>query len=831
MRNRLLRSIVIILAITFFFSLQSSATYGAVHEYNAHRVQGGQSQTFDALQTTPTLPFNYSCEAQQFDVRGQGMYGQDAATISDIPANALWTTLQLGGAGYSISLPDAVSFTTNGETYTPDLPVNPGDSGNVTDPDYEWLAPGPDRNYYRWNNMVGYRVEKTVESPGETASVGVEDLDETAQGFIAYSLVPSDGTLYSGAFDTTLGYAWGGDSNTNCSGPTMSEMTLELAAPLEVARDVTVKVVIMEKDKPTDSDQRTVKVYATAGGVTSEVKTISEPDTEKFNIVELTIPSVQAGTQQVRVSLESPCSKGSQYPDGGDSTFLLGAAAWHVCEQAEEPEEKLELDADAGYANIQLDWNASTNPDTVSYQVSRAISGTAQFNQIAVISETQYFDEEGLDRGTTYCYQVSALSSDGTVLATSNVDCAMLGSLQLWVPDVWAAPGTQAIVPINIRNADELQIASTDIWLDFNSSVIEPVTVTNTTLTYNYDWMNGVDPYGAPYEDIYGGIYKRIKIVSMTDDDPPPKLYGEGSLFWVLFEVKGNTGDESILNLREFIKTEGGSSIYAYTGPDTNPELVSLGLEDGTFYVDDSYMLGDIDGDGLVTSADAYIATQIGSGKRTNPTAQEMNAGDVNGDGKVNSADATMILSYAANGEWPDAPEDSMASLSTDTPIKLSIDSVSTSSEEVVDVAVRASGLPAYWAGGDFTITYDSSVIERIEQITLSKDTAHCSFAYNNSVGVLKFSLASYEPINKSDVVLVNLKLRIAAAADIGYGQSPFLAASNQYKGSLNFADASLNDTAGRDLSTSALRQPVYRQSGDLQVDLINRVYLPQINR
>lgn len=830
MRNTVLRSIVIILALTFFFSLQSSATYGAVHKYNTQHFQGVQSQTFDALQTTPPLPFSYSCQAQQFDIRGQGMFGQDTATISDIPANALWTRLQFGGAGSAVSLPDGVSFTVNGETYAPDLPVNPGGSGNVTDPDHEWLAPGPDRNYYRWGSMIGYRVEKTIESPGETASVGVEDVDETAQGFVAYSLVPSDGTLYSGAFDTTLGYAWGGNNNTDCSGPTTSEMTLELASPLEVARDVTVKVVIMEKDKPTDSDQRTVKVYATAGGVTSAAKTISEPDTEKLNIVELTIPSVQAGTQQVRISLESPCSSGNQFPNGGDSTFLIGAAAWYVCEQAEEPEEKLELDADAGYANIQLDWNASSNPDTVNYQVSRAISGTAQFNQIAVVNETQYFDEDGLDRGTKYCYQVSALSSDSTVLATSNVDCATLGSLQLWVPDVWAAPGTQAIVPINIRNADELQIASTDIWLDFNSSVIEPISVTNTALTNNYGWMNGVDPYGAPYEDIYGGIYKRVKIASISQDDPPPKLYGEGSLFWVLFEVKGNTGDESILNLREFIDMEGGSSIYAYTGPDTNPEMVPLSLEDGTFSVDDSYMLGDIDGDGLVTSADAYIATQIGSGKRA-ATAQEMNAGDVNGDGKVGSADATMILSYAATGEWPDVPEEGMASLSADTPIDLIIESVETESEEVVDVAVWARGLPAYWAGGDFTITYDQSVIERIESITLSEDTAHCSFAYNNSVGVLKFSLASYEPINTSDIVLVNLKLRIAAAADIGHGQSPFLAASNQYKGSLNFADASLNDTAGRDLSTSALQQPVHRQSGDLQVDLINRMYLPQINR
>lgn len=58
--------------------------------------------------------------------------------------------------------------------------------------------------------------------------------------------------------------------------------------------------------------------------------------------------------------------------------------------------------------------------------------------------------------------------------------------------DVQGQPGQLAIISVNIANATGLQIAAADIRLDIDESVIEPVAVRATPLSFRYAWNYGV---------------------------------------------------------------------------------------------------------------------------------------------------------------------------------------------------------------------------------------------------------------------------------------------------------------------------------------------------
>ena len=62
------------------------------------------------------------------------------------------------------------------------------------------------------------------------------------------------------------------------------------------------------------------------------------------------------------------------------------------------------------------------------------------------------------------------------------------------------------------------------------------------------------------------------------------------------------------------------------------------------------FIMGDLNGDGKVTAADARLALQIAA-KTLKPTEYQLKVGDINGDGKITAADARSILMMAAGME------------------------------------------------------------------------------------------------------------------------------------------------------------------------------------
>jgi PKD repeat protein len=452
----------------------------------------------------------------------------------------------------------------------------------------------------------------------------------------------------------------------------------------------------------------------------------------------------------------------------------------------------LKLTAESGYSGIKLQWNPLSALDVASYRVARAVSSQAFFTPIASTRDTMYFDaDSALVPGTQYCYRVEALRADGSVVEMSNRACAVMGQVMIWIPETWAAPGQTAIVPVNIRNASGLRIAASDIWLDVDGRVLEPIGIAATPLTAGYTWS-----YGATQ----AGTTSRIRIATLSTE--PPALHGDGSLFWLTVRVLGQAGDTSPLDLREFVSGVGGSTIYT---PEEVNFSVPLNLQDGIFHVASSYRLGDLNGNGVVEAVDAYIALEIASNRRTS-TPQQRAAGDVNGNGQVDAGDATMILHYAVYGRWPSVSAGQVSRLPTSaaSAVQLALDDVSGTPGATVQATLSTASL-SDWAGGTIVVAYDPTIVAAITDVQTTNLSRGFSLRfYDDGAGLLYIALASGTSTNGGGALLhISLKIADSAAA----GSTP-----------LFLAQAQLNDGVGRDFASSALNRTIERGDGNLQV-------------
>lgn len=464
----------------------------------------------------------------------------------------------------------------------------------------------------------------------------------------------------------------------------------------------------------------------------------------------------------------------------------------------------LHLNVEAGYTTIKLAWNPINDPTVTAYRISRGVISNS-LSAIATISNTVYFDADpALVANTAYCYQVAALRANNSVVTTSNTACTLFGQVALWIPDVWAAPGQTAVIPVNIRNATGLRIAASDIWLDFDRTVVEPLSIQVTPLSAGYQWAYSITNHSG---------FSRVKISVVGGS--APVLQGDGSLFWLEVQVVGASGAQTQLNLREFVSGTGGSTIYT---PDDLFTPVPLTLQDGIFQVANAYILGDPNGNGVVEAVDAYIALQIASGKLT-PTSQQLQASDVNGNGEVDAGDASMILYYAVHGEWPFVPVTG-SRVQAAGAILLDLDDVSGLPGAGVVTTLRAQNLSG-WAGGKFVIAYDPAVVESITNVTPTGLAQNFSGQfYDNGTGLLTLALADETPVSGS-----------GAMATIALHLAPNATTGSQTQ--LTLVHAELNDIAGRDFATSALQQLIERGSGTVFIgagqQLDAAVYLPVI--
>jgi len=174
-------------------------------------------------------------------------------------------------------------------------------------------------------------------------------------------------------------------------------------------------------------------------------------------------------------------------------------------------------------------------------------------------------------------------------------------------------------IPLTLKGVTE-KIGNMDITLSYDPSVLEATEVIKggltTTSLFEYNLID----------------WDTIKI-SLADK---AGFSGDGSIAYVKFNVIGYEGSVSPLEIVS-LSANRATDLAAMDIPTQDGLFTVLGVEQG---------MGDCNGDGEITAADALCALQMAVGKRAEDLVM-----DVSEDGKVSSVDARKILRVAAGLE------------------------------------------------------------------------------------------------------------------------------------------------------------------------------------
>lgn len=477
-----------------------------------------------------------------------------------------------------------------------------------------------------------------------------------------------------------------------------------------------------------------------------------------------------------------------------------------------EVEQNILLNSESSFNTVRLEWNAPNNPRVFRYQIKRSSLTNPNYALIeSNYRENIYFDDSVLENGNLYCYRVEAFSQTDTLLETSNTSCSRWQQVELEIANVRAAAGSTTIVPIRIRNAAGLRTAGSEFWLNYDPQILQVTNVWPTALT---------ESYTTTYQIQSNGVLSQV-VISMTPAvTPAVPLFDQGALFWLEVELLNVSSGDAPLFWRPFVNTVGGTQLWALD-PTDNPVDVPLELTLGSITIANTYMLGDVDGNGVINILDVKKTLGIAIGRETPPEPDsgleelQLIAGDLNSNGRIDAADASLILHFIDQGQWP-RPGEAIHSLQVTTPqtMTVQLDNPTGAQGQLVTVLFSATNLTDF-AGGRVVLTYDPGVIDEviaIEPLGVAQDFE--MEAYNGEKGVV-VAMASQTPISGNGVVF-QLTVRLRSTAPTG--DNP-----------LQIGSVQLNDPYGRDLVQSALQHEILRTDGSIHI--YSKIFLPTLLR
>jgi hypothetical protein len=113
---------------------------------------------------------------------------------------------------------------------------------------------------------------------------------------------------------------------------TTQQQTMEIPEVQEDGATVNITVALVD----VNNDSRSVVLTVEAGDV-SEKRVVTVPNRkDTLNLEQFELENVDAGTDEVVITLESPLP-GDSFPSGGDSAAMIGAAANYACGEAAIP--------------------------------------------------------------------------------------------------------------------------------------------------------------------------------------------------------------------------------------------------------------------------------------------------------------------------------------------------------------------------------------------------------------------------------------------------------------------------------------------------------------
>ncbi|MCX7012400.1 MAG: right-handed parallel beta-helix repeat-containing protein [Candidatus Sumerlaeota bacterium] len=284
------------------------------------------------------------------------------------------------------------------------------------------------------------------------------------------------------------------------------------------------------------------------------------------------------------------------------------------------------LIAVGGATAIDLDWDPNGEADLLGYNVYGQLVGAPSWTLLTPtpIPNTE-FTHPGLTAGDTWQYHVTAVNTGGAESDPSVGASATVGAdIAAWTPDVHGAQATTISIPVNLTAVTGITGRAGDVWLRFPSDLLEFQDAVPTVLTEGW----------VVETNVVGNLVKMIVVAG--DPGNAFDMVGVGWIVELKFKVIGAIPGASGPLSFDIVK------LY-----DRNIQPVTVDYSDtSTFTVDPQYILGDLNGDEAVDSADVAIAMDIAVG-RTIPTPLQMMAGDINGDKEIDSADVALIIDIA----------------------------------------------------------------------------------------------------------------------------------------------------------------------------------------
>ena len=210
----------------------------------------------------------------------------------------------------------------------------------------------------------------------------------------------------------------------------------------------------------------------------------------------------------------------------------------------------------------------------------------------------------------------------------SDVAITAAGKVILSVRPARGNPGQRIKINLSIENAMGISGNGMQLRVAYDPTKLQPwaqadpgeETVLSTGLSRNLIFTdNGATANGELVINGSGGSLEP----------------GAGKLFTLQFEVAASVPKKTTLGV-----TISGATMRDLNG---NALVVEILPQDPT-ESDDTFIEGDLNGDGVVTNADKNLLKDLTKPKSRPPTADELMAGDLNGDGKLDAKDLVLLV-------------------------------------------------------------------------------------------------------------------------------------------------------------------------------------------
>ena len=296
------------------------------------------------------------------------------------------------------------------------------------------------------------------------------------------------------------------------------------------------------------------------------------------------------------------------------------------------------LIATPGANSVQLDWDANWQSRIRGYYVYRSVSLAGPWNKLLpdCVPLPSYLDSP-VDPAVMNYYHVTGVSyfflpgnSTPRVVESLPSDPALTqaGKLVLSVRSAHGNPSKRIKINLSIENAMGVSGTGMQLRVAYDPAKLRPwaqadpgeETVLSTGLSRNLTFTdNGATASGELIINGSGGSLEP----------------GAGKLFTLQFKVAGGLPKKTTLGV-----TISGATMRDLNG---NPLVVEILPQDES-ECDDTFVEGDINGDGVVTTADKDLLKDLTKPKSRPPTADELMAGDLNGDGKLDVKDFVLLV-------------------------------------------------------------------------------------------------------------------------------------------------------------------------------------------